>query len=80
MGEPEVVEVAVASRAAVRRPALRAAVTGAERDRRLRASPLIAASRDGDKHGRSHSSFDWLTPREYFDRSGKDQILYGLES
>jgi len=37
------------------------------------ASQLIAAWRDDYNHHRPHTSLDGLTPREYFNRSEKDQ-------
>lgn len=37
------------------------------------ARQLIAAWRDDDNHHRPHTSLDGLTPREYFNRSEKDQ-------
>jgi putative transposase len=38
------------------------------------ARQLIAAWRDEYNHHRPHTSLDGLTPREYFNRSQKDQI------
>jgi len=39
------------------------------------ARQLIAAWRDDYNHHRPHSSLDGLTPREFLNRSTKDQTL-----
>ena len=44
-------------------------------DRLRHARHLIAAWRDDDNHHRPHTSLNGLTPREFLDRSTKDQPL-----
>jgi len=43
------------------------------------ARQLIAAWRDDYNHHRPHTSLDGLTPREYFNRSEKDQTRNRLD-